>query len=79
MTNVLQPAVKVMEIGVNMIKVLSWTLAILGFLVIMGVAGNDCDGKCMENSLTLVDMLVYTVCGMSLMGLGIYLGVKYDR
>jgi len=61
-----------------MLKMIGWTLGTIGFLIIMAVVGSDCDGDCMENSLTLVDMLVYTVCGMSLMGLGIYLGVKYD-
>ena len=61
-----------------MLKMIGWTLGTIGFLIVMGVAGSDCDGDCMENSLTMIQMLKYSAIGISCMGLGIYLGVKYD-
>jgi len=63
----------------NILKYLGYTLIFGGFITILGVAGNDCDGKCMENSMTLIEMLKYSVLGMSSMSLGIYLGVKYGE
>jgi len=34
-----------------------------GIVLILGVAGADCDGKCMENSLTLSQIFWYTSGG----------------
>ena len=53
-------------------------IGFLGFFIMLGTAGADCDGKCMENSLTMMEIIEYTILGMSMMVMGIYLGVKYD-
>jgi len=59
-------------------KYVGYVIGFLGFFVILGTAGADCDGKCMENSLTMMEIIEYTMLGMSMMVMGIYLGVKYD-
>ena len=38
--------------------VLSWGIGIMGVLMILGAAGADCDGKCMDNALPLSEMLM---------------------
>lgn len=59
-----------------MIKIAATTVAVLGFLVVLGVAGADCDGKCMENSLSLTDILLYTAIGLTMMIGGAIVAVK---
>jgi len=59
-------------------KYVGYVIGFLGFFVMLGTAGADCDGKCMENSLTMMEIIEYTMLGMSMMVMGIYLGVKYD-
>lgn len=49
-------------------------IAVAGFLLMLGTAGADCDGKCMENSLPLMDIIVYCLIGLAMMTGGI-LGV----
>jgi len=43
------------------------TLGIVGFLIILGVAGNDCDGGCMENAMSTGDMIFWSGIGIGLM------------
>jgi hypothetical protein len=38
----------------------------LGLLIVMGVAGNDCDGKCAP-SMDLTQMLIWSAVGLGLM------------
>ena len=38
---------------------------IIGILILFGVAGADCDGKCMENSLSLTEILMYSLGGLA--------------
>tara|TARA_B100001063_G_C16627530_1_gene484011 strand:- start:344 stop:526 length:183 start_codon:yes stop_codon:yes gene_type:complete len=59
-------------------KYVGYILGFIGFFVLLGTAGADCDGKCMENSLTMMEIIRYTSLGMFIMVTGIYLGVKYD-
>jgi hypothetical protein len=59
-------------------KYVGYVIGFLGFFIMLGTAGADCDGKCMENSLTMMEIIEYTMLGMSMMVMGIYLGVKYD-
>lgn len=59
-----------------MIKIAATTVAVLGFLVVLGVAGADCDGKCMENSMSLTDILLYTAIGLTMMIGGAIVAVK---
>ena len=41
-------------------------MMIVGILMMAG-AGGDCDGKCMENSMSLTDILLYTTIGFTMM------------
>ena len=41
------------------IRSLGYVLLIGAFLVLLGVAGADCDGKCMENSLSMGEIFSY--------------------
>ena len=41
-----------------------------GIILILGVAGNDCDGKCMENAMPLGQMIEYTFYGIALVAFG---------
>ena len=59
-------------------KYVGYVIGFIGFFIVLGTAGADCDGKCMENSLTMVEILKYTVLGISLMSLGVIIVVKYD-
>lgn len=43
-------------------------LGIAGFILLLGTAGADCDGKCMENSLPLDQMLLQVFIGFVMMG-----------
>lgn len=38
---------------------------IIGILILFGVAGADCDGKCMENAMSITEMLLYSMAGLA--------------
>lgn len=40
---------------------------VVGFLIVLGVAGADCDGKCMENAMSLTETLLYSMAGLVIM------------
>ena len=42
----------------------------VGFILVLGAAGSDCDGKCMENAMSMSDTLYYSGIGLVLMALG---------
>lgn len=46
-------------------KITGSTLMILGFFLILGTAGADCDGDCMENSMPILDMVLYSLIGFA--------------
>ena len=59
-----------------MIKTIAVTVAVLGFFLVLGVAGADCDGKCMENSMSLTDIMLYTAIGFTMMISGAIVAMK---
>jgi hypothetical protein len=42
----------------------------VGIILILGAAGSDCDGKCMENAMPIGEMLMYSALGLVLIALG---------
>lgn len=60
-----------------MFKILSSIIGVVGFLLVLGVAGADCDGKCMENSMPIGDIIMYSLLGFALM-IGGLLGALRD-
>ena len=61
-----------------MIKITATTVAVLGFFLVLGVAGADCDGKCMENSMSLSDIMLYTAIGFTMMISGVIVAVRSE-
>lgn len=57
---------------ITLIKFVFGTMAAAGALIILGTAGADCDGKCMENALTIAQILEYTFYGLVLLALGAF-------
>ena len=54
-----------------MIKLLGYSIATVGFFLVLGTAGADCDGKCMQNALSLWDTVVYTTAGCIMNAVGL--------
>ena len=48
----------------NIFNLLATILIAVGIILIAG-AGNDCDGKCMEQANTISEMLMYAGIGLS--------------
>lgn len=42
----------------------------VGFILVLGVAGSDCDGKCMENAMPIGEMLMYSAIGLVMIAAG---------
>ena len=59
-----------------MMKVIGYIVGFIGFFILLGTAGADCDGKCMENSLTIVQIMEGVLMGVGLMMLGTFFVVK---
>lgn len=57
---------------IKAIKFLFGVMIAVGFFVVLGTAGADCDGKCMERALTIAQILEYTFYGVALMALGAF-------
>ena len=55
--------------------IISAILITLGLIMMAGAAG-DCDGKCMENANSLLEMFMYALGGMALMISGGFLMLK---
>jgi hypothetical protein len=53
-----------------MVKFCCSVLVGLGFFILIGTAGSDCDGACMERSMTLGEIAIWSFIGLSMMGLG---------
>jgi len=47
------------------------TLIAVGFLMVLGAAGNDCDGKCMENAAPIGELLKMVAAGVALAAVGV--------
>ena len=54
-------------------------LMITGFLLVIGAAGSDCDGKCMENALPMKDIIIYGLVGLFMMVLGGFIGGFFNE
>jgi hypothetical protein len=54
------------------LKFLLGVLIAVGIFLVIGAAGNDCDGKCMENSLPLADLLMYMLAGIAMIATGAF-------
>jgi hypothetical protein len=54
-----------------MIKYLGYALAGVGFFLVLGTAGSDCDGKCMENAMSLWETVVYSTIGLVMIAVGL--------
>ena len=59
-----------------MMKVIGYIVGFIGFFILLGTAGADCDGKCMENSLTVVQIMEGVFVGIGLMMVGTYFVMK---
>jgi hypothetical protein len=55
---------------IAVVKFVFGVMIAVGFLLILGAAGSDCDGKCMENAMPLADVLLYSAGGLFLMAMG---------
>ena len=59
-----------------MMKVIGYIVGFIGFFILLGTAGADCDGKCVENSLTIVQIMEGVFMGIGLMMVGTYFVMK---
>ena len=59
----------------TMKSIISAILIFFGIAMMAGSAG-DCDGKCMENANSLLEMFMYALGGMALMISGGFLMLK---
>jgi len=55
----------------KIMKFVFGTLAFVGFLIILGTAGADCDGKCMERAMSLGDIMKWIAIGLTTLGVGV--------
>lgn len=59
----------------KILKVIYGLFIAVGFVLILGAAGSDCDGKCMENAMPLGQLIIFSLGGIfmvALGGLGLY-------
>lgn len=54
-------------------------IGLSGFLLLMGVVGSDCDGKCMEDAMSLGDTIKYGLIGLGMMVSGLLLGGAFNE
>ena len=57
-------------------KIIGYVLGFVGFFILLGTAGADCDGKCMENALTITQIVEGVFMCIGIMALGIYFVMK---
>ena len=48
------------------------TMIAVGFLMVLGAAGNDCDGKCMANAAPIGELLKMVAAGVALTAVGVF-------
>jgi len=46
-----------------MIKLISYVLVIVGLFMVIGAAGSDCDGACIDNAFSFSELLKYVSIG----------------
>lgn len=59
-------------------KAFGYVFVFVGIFLVLGTAGADCDGKCMENAMLLEDILLYTAIGMLMMICGTLVAVRSE-
>lgn len=64
---------------VNIMKFVFGAFCAIGFLMVLGVAGADCDGKCMERALTIGETIEYTLYGIVLIAIGAFGLIKMSE
>ena len=64
-----------MNIMKQTMNFIAYGLIALGIMAMAGSAG-DCDGKCMQNANSLLEMFMYALGGMALMISGGFLMLK---
>jgi len=57
---------------------IAFIIGFTGFLLLMGAAGSDCDGKCMENALPLGEVILYSLIGLAMMVVGCFIGGAFN-
>ena len=55
----------------SIVRIVFVMLGIAGFLVVLGTAGADCDGKCMENAIPLDQMLMQVFIGFAMLAVSV--------
>jgi|TARA_B110000503_G_scaffold112908_1_gene169403 hypothetical protein len=48
------------------------TMVAVGFLMVLGAAGNDCNGKCMENAAPIGELLKMVGYGIAVAAAGTF-------
>ena len=51
---------------------------LLGTLILIGVAGSDCDGACIQNTMSLTYSVFWVLFGSAILMWGIYSHVEYQ-
>ena len=51
-------------------KIIGYLLVFVGIFLVLGTAGADCDGKCMENAMTIGQTIAYFLMGIGATALG---------
>lgn len=59
-------------------NVIATVIGVAGFLLMAGVAGSDCDGKCMENAMSMADTIKYGLLGLGMMIVGLIIGGVFN-
>ena len=55
---------------ITLLKTIFGLMIFSGFILVLGAAGSDCDGACMENALPMADLLLYSFVGLVMMAAG---------
>jgi len=56
----------------NIKNIIVGCIGAFGFLLILGVAGSDCGGSCMEDAMPLNKMMIYGTIGIIMIAFSVY-------
>jgi len=56
----------------NIKNIIVGCIGAFGFLLILGVAGSDCGGSCMEDAMSLDKMMIYGAIGTIMIAFSVY-------
>jgi hypothetical protein len=57
-------------------KTIISSFLLIGGIILMAGSAGDCDGKCVENSNTIAEMLMYAGMGLTLFLTGAIVAIK---